>query len=577
MKCLGRDEMEMFLTRSVVTDRSGMADHIAACSDCQRLKDALLEEQEQWAREMYAETLPESFTDQVMSALRDEEIEPVTPTPMTERAGRVAVKRSRKIWWVTVGVASILVLLSVASFYSIPTVAEIIRSLFSRNNVDIGLLRAQEFGLVQHPNIKIRDKGYTLKIDEAVADPTRVIVAVQLFGPDGKHERERLKLSEEGSRILVKDEQGKVIGKLYDMGATNDFYYLVAFFPEPIQSNRITIEGQIGIIDGDPWDKGFPAIKGNWNFEFPINMTEAQKQTKITELQGEYTSPGGMTVRLKRLTRMVQGVRLELDTELSPEALIRSPGDLWQKQELIFHFEDAAGSEIHSVNTRKSPRRDSLMTQSHIPGDKPGQMQLSYTFKYLPENQPYRFVLDGYFVAEQDGSSVSFAPARLQEEPVFFRAGGDDIRLKGFTIEQPPNTNGKETEGTLHVDGELWNEPSPDDWIVQDSGGKEYPVSERGVSSSKGSGWKDGMIELREDYEFRIPGMLTVPERLTLIRNVVNKRYVNVDWLVEMNGSSENHNKEGLVGSIQQFGDLNLHIGRNEEAKGQRRKLSFLL
>ncbi|XOK62536.1 DUF4179 domain-containing protein [Paenibacillus elgii] len=390
MKCLSRDEMEMFLTRSVVTNRSGIADHIATCSDCQRLKDALLEEQEQWAREMYAETLPESFTDQVMSALQDEEIEPVTPIPMTERVGRVTMKRRRKTWWVTVGVVSILVLLGVASFYSIPTVAEIIRSLFSRNNVDIGLLRAQEFGLVQHPNIKVKDKGYTLKIDEAVADPTRVVVALQLFGPDGRHERERLRLSKE-SRILIKDEQGNVIGSLYDYGMTTDFYYLVAFFSEPIQSNRLTIEGQIGIIDGDPWNKGFPAIKGNWNFEFPIDMTEAQKQTKITELQGEYTSPGGMTVRLKRLTRMVQGVRLELETELSPEALVRSPGDLWQKQELMFHFENAAGNEIHSVNTRKSPRRNSLMTQSHIPGNKPGQMHLSYTFKYLPENQPYRF------------------------------------------------------------------------------------------------------------------------------------------------------------------------------------------
>ncbi|GMX61633.1 hypothetical protein Elgi_14370 [Paenibacillus elgii] len=578
MKCLSRDEMEMFLTRSGVTNRSGIDDHLAACSDCQRLKDALLEEQEQWTREMYAETLPESFTDQVMSVLRDEEVEPVTPIPMTERVGRVTMKRRRKIWWVTVGVASILVLLGVASFYSIPTVAEIIRSLFSRNNVDIGLLRAQEFGLVQHPNIKIKDKGYTLKIDEAVADPTRVIVALQLFGPDGRHERDRLRLSEEGSRILVKDEQGKVIGKLYDMGATNDFYYLVTFFPEPILSNRIMIEGQIGKLDGDAWKKGFPVVKGNWSFEFPIDMTEAQKQTRITELQGEYTSPGGMTVRLKRLTRMVQGVRLELDTELSSEALARSPGDLWQKQTLMFHFEDAAGSEIHSVNTRKHPSMNSLMTQSRIAGDKAGLMHLSYTFQYLPENQPYRFVFDGYYIPERDGSSVSFAPARLQEEPGFFRADGDDIRLKGFTIEQPPNTNGKETEGTLHVDGKLWNGYSFDDyWMARDSEGKEYQVSMRGASSSKGSGWKDGMIELREDYEFRIPGMLTVPERITLIRNVVNKRYVNVDWSVEMNGNLENHNKEGLAGSIQQFGDLNLHVGRNEEAKGQRRKLSFLL
>lgn len=58
--------------------------------------------------------------------------------------------------------------------------------------MDIGILRAQEFGLVEHPNIKVKDKGYTIKIDEAVADPTRVIVALQLFGPDGKHDKKRL-------------------------------------------------------------------------------------------------------------------------------------------------------------------------------------------------------------------------------------------------------------------------------------------------------------------------------------------------------------------------------------------------
>lgn len=536
MKCLSRDEMEMFLMQSVVTNRSGIDDHIAACADCQRLKGALLQEQEQWSRELYAETLPESFTDQVMFALGDEEIEPVTPEAarVSGQAGRVSVKRRRKIWWAAAGVASILVLLTVASFYSVPTVADIIRSLFSRNHVDIGLLRAQEFGLVQHPNIKVKDKGYTLKIDEAVADPTRIVVALQLFGPDGKHERDRLRLREEGNRILVKDEQGKVLGKLYDLGATSDFYYLVAFFSEPIPSNRITIEGQIGIIDGDPWEKGFPVVKGNWNFEFPIDMTEAQKQTKITELQGEYTSPDGMTVRLKRLTRMVQGVRLELDTELSPEALMRSPGDLWQKQTLMFHFEDAAGNEIHSVG-RGGGDVPGVMARSQTPGDIRGLMHLSYTFQYLPENQPYRFVFDGYSVAERDDSSVSFEPARLKEEPVFFRAHGDDIRLKGFTIERP-HTNSKEMEGALHVDGKLWNEPSYDDWTVRDSEGKEYPVSMRG-SWSGGPGWKDGMIQLSEDFEFRIPGMLTVPERLTLICNVVNKRYVNVDWSVEMNGS----------------------------------------
>ncbi|MEK3914215.1 hypothetical protein [Paenibacillus sp. FSL H7-0331] len=128
---------------------------------------------------------------------------------------------------------------------------------------------------------------------------------------------------------------------MYDMGATNDFYYLVAFFPEPLQTDRITIEGgltQLGNKMGN-----IPIRQGQWNFDFSIDMKKANKKTTITPLKGSYTTPDGMTVRLKRLTRMVQGVRLEHDTELSEEALARSPQELWKQQGLKFHLEDMQG------------------------------------------------------------------------------------------------------------------------------------------------------------------------------------------------------------------------------------------
>jgi hypothetical protein len=153
--------------------------------------------------------------------------------------------------------------------------------------------------------------------------------------------------------IKIKDDKGQIVGNMYDMGMTNDFYYLVANFPEPLQTDRITIEGRLTQLGNKI--QNTPYLIGQWNFDFSIDMKEAKKKTTVTPLKGSYTAPDGMTVRLKRLTRMVQGIRLELDTELSEEALVRSPGELWKQQGLKFHFEDMQGDEIHSVNTRKGP------------------------------------------------------------------------------------------------------------------------------------------------------------------------------------------------------------------------------
>ncbi|MDR6779124.1 hypothetical protein [Paenibacillus polymyxa] len=50
------------------------------------------------------------------------------------------------------------------SILTVPTFAEIFRSLFAKNNPDIGLMRAQELGLVLNPHINVKDKGYTLVI-----------------------------------------------------------------------------------------------------------------------------------------------------------------------------------------------------------------------------------------------------------------------------------------------------------------------------------------------------------------------------------------------------------------------------
>lgn len=490
------------------------------------MKDSLDRELGKLVRQQQSDGIPELVRNRIDLTLSS--LPPVGATLSTQTGKR------RSSWRWALGAASLLLLICTAVLFTVPTVAERIRSLFARDHVDLGLLRAQEFGLVQHPGIKVRDKGYTIKIDEVVADPTRVVMALQLFGPDGKHDKDRLVLSPE-NRITIKNDRGELVGKMYDMGMTSDFYYLVAFFPEPIQSDTLTLEGQFTRL-GNEIQK-IPFTDGRWNFRFSIDMREANKKTKTTSLEGGYTSPDGMTVRLNRLTRMVQGVRLELDTELGEEALARSSGELWKKQKLRFHFADSGGNEIHSVNTSKTPHTDSLMTYSSLPGDKPGLMHWSFTFTYLPLDQPYQFVLDGYSVAETDGSSVQFEPAKLKDHPASLRSFGDEITLRDFTVELPPDSNGKEAEGSLHVDGKLKNEVSNNVWVISDSAGNTYSITRRGSSSAGGTGWKDHLITLHGSrtgtfHQFRIPGLVTIPDRLTLTRMVVDRLYMNTDWAV---------------------------------------------
>ncbi|MEK3982632.1 DUF4179 domain-containing protein [Paenibacillus sp. FSL K6-3166] len=498
-----------------------------------------MEEQGEWSQALFEEKLPDSFTAQVMASIEFVELEKVK-VPDRKRKN----PKLKRLLRLTMGAALLLVILSAAILYSVPTLADTLRSLFVKDNVDIGLLRAQEFGLVEHPNIKVKDKGYTIKIDEAIADPTRVIIALQLFGPNGKHDRKRLVFAD-GNRIEVKDDQGKVVGELYDMGFTDDFYYMIVNFSEPLQTDQIRIEGHITELGSKR--KNIPTLKGDWNFNFSMDMTEANKQTTSTPLMGSYTSPDGLTLTLKSLTHMVQGVRFEFDTKLSEEALSRSPGELWKQQGLKFHFEDEQGEEIHSVNARKLPNKDSVMAFSSTPGEKPGQIHWSYMFKYLPQDMPYTFVFDGYFIPEVDGSSVQFEPAKLKEHPIPFASDGDELMLNDFTVESSPDANVSAKEGALHFSGRMRNEFMNDEWVIKTTDDKDYKLTKQGAFSIKGSGWKDGYIVIvqsqsnnqKKYFEFRAEGLTKIPDQLQLIRTIVNRLYTNVDWSVPIMEASK--------------------------------------
>ncbi|MCC3374022.1 DUF4179 domain-containing protein [Cohnella sp. REN36] len=539
MTCFSEAEFDCLLAQANSSSASPGAEHLAACPSCAARYEELLREQAHWNEDLFGDSLPASFTDEVMAAIAASDAAPSPETKTTFRPGRIGIGRTRASRRKLL-ISSVLLLLAVcmAASFAIPAVADRLRSLFEQGGAaDSGLLRAQELGLIQHPDIRVTDQGYTVRIDEAAADASRVVLALQVFGPDGRHLREHLHLTPldldvSRNHITLKDEQGNVIGELFDQGMTEDFYYLVCRFTSPPQTDQITVEGQLTTLGNEsdrPGVDKIPEIKGNWSFRFPLDLRKADSHTTASTLDLGYVAPDGLTVRLTKLTRMVQGIRLELDTELSEEAMLHSPGDLWRQMSLSFHFEDQKGREIHSVHTRKRNTKSKLESESGVPGDRPGLMHWSFTFKEMPENKPFTFVFDGYEVAERDDASVSFAPAELRDHPIPFHFSGDDLLLTDFRVASPPDTNGDVPEGALRLTGGFRNSDRPGKWVIVDPQGREYALTARGSSSVDGTDWKNGFIRIL-DYELRAAGLTTVPDELRLKRTVIFRLYNDVDW-----------------------------------------------
>ncbi|ANF97431.1 DUF4179 domain-containing protein [Paenibacillus bovis] len=235
--------------------------------------------------------------DQTLSNLPDQ-----SDRKNDNRPAKFPHKKKYSILKWAVSAVVIISLIAGVAWYKVPAFADIIRSVFTdKSGPDYGLLNARELGLVQHPDIKVQSNGYTIKVGEAIADPTRVIMALEVYGPDGKMDRD---LFFNHDAILVKDETGKVVGTMYDVGVTTDFYYMIVSFAEPLQTQNITIESNItSMRQSGEQNK----IYGNWKFKFAIDLTKANQQTQIVPLKGTYTSPDGMTISLKRITRMVRG------------------------------------------------------------------------------------------------------------------------------------------------------------------------------------------------------------------------------------------------------------------------------
>ncbi|MEI0736197.1 DUF4179 domain-containing protein [Paenibacillus sp. JTLBN-2024] len=162
--------------------------HMQTCPECRLLLQLAEEGEKAWEELLFRKALPDGFTERVMASLADIEIEDGDgsmehghPASFRRKRRYGRIIRKSALW-----IASLAIVTAALTLYAQPSIADWVRSIFSKETTDSGMLDARKLGIVQNPHVKVKDKGYALEIDEVVADATRLVMGVKVTDPQGK-------------------------------------------------------------------------------------------------------------------------------------------------------------------------------------------------------------------------------------------------------------------------------------------------------------------------------------------------------------------------------------------------------
>lgn len=490
-----------------------------------------------WEQALFPEELPDAFTDRVMLALEGIEIESVQGTRMPPKpSGRIdphdtsiaaQAKRERtanrsSLLKVGAAVAAAAVLAGSTLLYTQPTLADMVRSLFAKDSiVDNGMKNAQETGVVQISGASATDQGYTLRINEVIADSTRLIIGIDVYDAKGNALDGQVDYSSTADFHIYLIQNGQFVGDVSGpagKGGNPTTNRMEFQFNRPVLADKLQLGAHIHDLKLNR-----KTIKGDWLLETEVDLTKANAQTLLTPINQTYETPGGIQIHMQGASRTPSGGSLEFTTKLTPAAAERAVNGPSGFHKIIYHFEDEQGNRLESND-------DFHRGLQFVPDRWSGVSEWFHTFtNFAYDKQKIRFVLDSYVIREKSEASVTLDPARTSaEHPALFEDLGDKLLFEGLEIGPLPNadrTKPRSNHAFIRLTGTMINEMAGETWVAIDENGKEYSMEYRGAFSTDPS----GKSELSSSY-FVIDGLDHMPKQLTLKRLIVNHRYQDAHW-----------------------------------------------
>lgn len=401
----------------------------------------------------------------------------------------------------------------------------------------LDLLDAKKLGVIQQPNIEVSDQGYSLTLQEVVADPTRMVLNLRITDKSGKPVDEAMSMFD-ASQLQIQNKDGEVIGKgpsvkgwyseTEEGKSTQEYLLLTYTFPDGEPSDTVFIQGSVHKLVTD-YKKG-KSISGDWSFNYEADMTKAKKLSVTTELDESYTTPDGLNIEMERLVHTPAGVKIEFNTSLTDEASARTPEELRKELRVMYHFVNEKNEDLTRVN---SPKGDGYLDKSFDytvkKTDLLGKLHWTYYFTSLPyDSQPVTFVLGGYHIPIKSSDSITFNPQKLSLKPAIFKAQGDTLNIN--TMEITENADEPGLSGWMAISGTFTNNFTKDVWIAHDAQDNEYEVIWKGAYTVGEKIHFGETPEHSNQIHMIIKDLKKIPEKLTLTRIQTDKRYTNVKW-----------------------------------------------
>lgn len=425
-----------------------------------------------------------------------------------------------------------------------PTFAAYVKSLFESS--DNELQHAVQEGFSQKVNASVTDRGYTLEIEEILADPMRIVAVYSIkdqqknfIHPDKLHI----------SNVEVTDSKGNVIKetKTYGLQKHENYGYLTLKKPGETEEQQLVLQFEGNQID---------SVKGNWALKIPFDLKKTTKASKVLSIDKTYTTPQGLEIKLNSIMHSPTAASVDYETKWTEEAKKRlveeskqvkgkvdsaDPYVRYDDFKLNFHVENEKGEKVKDLTRVLDTPRKAVGEYGHS--------NRQYGFAPLSPDHQYTLVLDSLVKTEPYELGVSFEPKQLADKPVRVDKDGKTIEIKSVTFDEPLNEASPKSEkhatilleaylkdisyirlaDTILMDDHTNKIMNRFGWTIKDETGKVYNVTggDFKMIGKDEQGRNHIRIKLQSD------DMKELPQKLSLTSELAEKSY-DLNWKVPL-------------------------------------------
>ncbi|MDQ0155745.1 DUF4179 domain-containing protein [Robertmurraya andreesenii] len=432
-----------------------------------------------------------------------------------------------------------------------PSFADWIGGLFATEQVDEGLRMASDAGFAERVDLEVTDQKLTFKVEDVVADTSRIAFSYQVLNQNGKPQKVYLDFADSNNEIYALDPERKRL-EISSMGwsGTEDDYGLIELsIRDQTGIEDLIIKIQLTKING---------VKGNWELEIPVDLKKSLQSTKTIALNDVQTSAHGVTVNMKEVRFAPSSNEIIYETGFTDKEKQGIEEQTKQLEKAFgksnvhsfghygtaiqYHLENQDSKPIYYHNAfleGKGHTSDlGLIQGTGEDGEQFGQMKWNESFIPQKADAKLTFVLDGVIKTVPSDFSIKIKPKDLKKKPLTFEYEGNYLTIKDVNIESDYSLRKSvipiEKDSFLKIEMEGGKEAKSSDlgaWIMVDDQGQSYEAFHSGSILDE----KDKNGRYKTTTELRIYNLEEIPEELTLhLISVTRYHEVKEKWRVPL-------------------------------------------